>query len=93
MEGTSGTVEFARVLIRTKRLLSFVLKAFVAHSSSFMNSANTLTSSVWSKLLDLACKLTGMQPFRSCLLANTLLLRLRLQITLQLYSAYPHAQC
>ena len=92
MEGTSGSVEFARVLIRTKRLLSFVLKAFVAHSSLFVNSANTLTSSVWSKLLDLACKLTGMQPYRLCLLTNTLLLRLRLQISLQSSSGYLHAQ-
>ena len=81
MEGTSGSVEFARVLIRTKRLLSFVLKAFVAHSSSFVNSANTLTPSIWSKLLDLACKLTGMQPYRLCLLVNNLLLCLRSQIS------------
>lgn len=65
VEGKSGGVDCARVQLRAKRLLSFVLRAFAAHSTSFVTGQNSAVPAVWSKLLDLACKLTG-TPCHAC---------------------------
>lgn len=64
MEASKGRLESLRIQIRAKRLLKFVLRAFIAHRASFLHLSGSMagegiSTAAWSSLLDIARRLTG----------------------------------